>query len=395
MRNSRFVMMLLLSLTSFYVNAQNNVKFEFRANPVLQNISTNGVTVFWDVNNSALSRVEYGEGNVINNKVVSYKWGMADISSGIQKVKLENLKPGTLYHYRVVSKEIKTIEPYKVIYGDSVVSPVYSFKTPPANEKEFSFITFNDIHNVPSYIESVFKAEKEFDFSLFNGDIFTDLNDEADYSKKIFAPLSSFGTSEKPSYFIRGNHETRGAAARSFYKYFDSPTGNFYYTFTRGNTFFIMMDCGEDKPDYNKNYFGLAGYDNYRTKEAEWLKEVVKSKEFKKAKFRIACLHMPITIDPGTDSEEGHGAYDCSVKFAPILNKAGIALLLSGHTHKYGIIKPGKDTNKFPVIVGGAYYSEKNPARVAYVKVDVTPNKITAVLKNVKSEVIDKVEIRK
>jgi len=156
-----------------------------------------------------------------------------------------------------------------------------------------------------------------------------------------------------------------------------------------------MLDCGEDKPDNNKNYFGLADYDNYRTKEAEWLKGVVNSKEFKKAKYKIVCLHMPIKLNAGTDSEGGHGMYDCSIKFAPILNKAGIDLMLSGHTHKYEIIKPGKDTNKFPVVVGGAYYDAKNPVRVAYTKISITPKGITAVLKNVKSEEIERIEIKK
>ena len=279
------------------------------------------------------------------------------------------------------SCEVKTLEPYKVVYGDTLYSKVYTFTTPLKDEKEFSFLAFNDVHNLPQFIEGVVKKDKEFDFAVFNGDILTDINNETDLTKKIFSPLADYFASYKPMYLIRGNHETRGAAARKLYKYFDTLGGKYYYTFKRGNTFFIMLDCGEDKPDNNKAYYGLANYDKYRSEEAAWLEKVVKTPEFKHSKYRIVCIHMPLKLKPGKDTDEDHGVYDCSMKFAPILNKAGIDLLLCGHTHKYEVIKAGKETNKFPVIVGGRYFDQKNPQKTTYTKVIVSPKGITAVLK--------------
>lgn len=384
---------LLISIN--ILNAQIGNQFAFTCNPFLQNMSLTGVTVFWEVSASAYSWIDFGETESLGSKAVSIHNGMTDVSSGIQKIRLENLKDGRTYYYRAASCEVKTLEPYKVIYGDTIFSKIYKFKLPAIKDNKFTFLAFNDLHNKPQFIEDVVKKENDFNFAVFNGDILTDLNDESSYAKKIFAPLSSYAAGEKPLYFIRGNHETRGGAARNLYKYIDTPGGKYYYTFTRGNTFFIMLDCGEDKPDNNKNYYGLANYDSYRTEEAKWLETVVKSAEFRNAKFRIVCIHMPIKVKPAPDTDDDHGIYECSVKFAPILNKAGIDLLLCGHTHKYEVVKAGKESNRFPMIVGGRHFDSKSPEKTTYTRVEISPNKISAVLKHADGKEIEKVEIKK
>ena len=62
----------------------------------------------------------------------------------------------------------------------------------------------------------------------------------------------------------------------------------------------VMIDCGEDKPDTIPAYAGLLDFDNYRSEQATWLKELVKTKEFKKAKYRIVISHYtpPSTLLP-------------------------------------------------------------------------------------------------
>ena len=395
MKNLRLLFTATIILLSLKLNAQQEEKFSITCEPFLQNVQNKSIAVFWEVNKNAVSWIEYGTDKTLGSAARESKDGMINVNSGIQKIRLEKLKPGTEYYYKILSCEIKTLEPYKVIYGDTVSTGIYKFKTPSKEDKKFTFLAFNDLHNRPGFIEGVVKNENDFDFAVFNGDILTDINDENDFAKKIFSPLSSYFAKEKPIYIVRGNHETRGAAARNLHKYIDSPNGKYYYTFTRGNTFFIMLDCGEDKPDKHNAYFGLADYDQYRSKEAEWLEKQVNSDEYKKAKFRIVCIHMPVKLNPGKDDGESHGVYECSAKFAPILNKAGIDLLLCGHTHKYEVMKQGKNTNKFPVIVGGGYMTEKNPERTTYTKVEVSKKKITAILKRYDGEILDKVVIEK
>ena len=58
--------------------------------------------------------------------------------------------------------------------------------------------------------------------------------------------------------------------------YLDQPEGRYYYSFSRGPVSFVVLDSGEDKPDDAPVYAGLADFDAYRSKQAEWLKgEVV------------------------------------------------------------------------------------------------------------------------
>ncbi|MDP4291396.1 MAG: fibronectin type III domain-containing protein, partial [Bacteroidota bacterium] len=92
---------------------------EFTCQPYLQNLHQKGITVSWSVSLNSTSRVEYGETDQLGSKAVHSQAGMIDVGSGVQKVVLTNLKPGTRYYYCVVSKEVKTLLAYKVVYGDS------------------------------------------------------------------------------------------------------------------------------------------------------------------------------------------------------------------------------------------------------------------------------------
>ena len=82
----------------------------------------------------------------------------------------------------------------------------------------------------------------------------------------------------------------------------------------------VMIDCGEDKPDTIPAYAGLLDFDNYRSEQATWLKELVKTKEFKKAKYRIVISHYP-TINTFANRPINHGCNDLArlQQTAPLL----------------------------------------------------------------------------
>ena len=107
-----------------------------------------------------------------------------------------------------------------------------------------------------------------------------------DTATKLFA-------SEIPMYYTRGNHETRGAFATEFQRYFSPKEENIYYTFRQGPICFVVLDTGEDKPDSDIEYAGITVYDEYRTEQAEWLRRVLDSKEYKDAPFKIIVAHIP------------------------------------------------------------------------------------------------------
>src|SRR5690606_547376 len=134
--------------------------------------------------------------------------------------------------------------------------------------------------------------------------------------------------SEKPMVYARGNHETRGPFAIAYPRYFPTPTGKLYYQFNHGDASFIVLDCGEDKPDSDIEYSGIVEMDNYRTEQMHWLADAVDNPAFKEAKYKIVICHMPPF---GT----WHGMQDILDKFVPILNKAGVQIMLSGHLHRH------------------------------------------------------------
>jgi len=389
-----FLTSVIVITSSLKVAAQPTpTTYEISCQPYLQNLHQNGITISWVVNKNSTSCVEYGETEKLGMRAIHSQSGMIDVGSGIQKVVLTNLKPDTRYYYQVFSKEITTHQAYKVVYGDSIRSKIYSFETSSPAIQNFTFLAFNDTHSKPQYIEAVVQRESSFKFAMLNGDILDDINNENSIIDNMLKPFCSYFASDKPFFFTRGNHETRGASSRSLAKYIDTPTGEYYYSFSYGNTHFIVLDCGEDKPDNNQYYFGLADYDNYRSQEALWLAKEVKSPEFKNAKFRVVCIHMPISLNTEGKEFEGYGPKDCSEKFAPILNDSGVDLLLCGHTHTYTVIRPKKGLTTFPIIIGGAPFNEKTSENTTYTLVEINKNQLSATLKKANGEVIDKVNV--
>lgn len=185
----------------------------------------------------------------------------------------------------------------------------------------------------------------------------------------------------KPFYYVRGNHETRGFAARQLKNYFDYNDDRFYYSFDFGPVHFTVLDCGEDKPDNNRYYFGLADYDSYRNVELEWLKDEIKSNAFKKAKYRIVVIHMPVI----KEDKQGYGMKYLSDNFGPVLKTAGINLMMSAHTHRNTFYESGRSGFGYPVLVN---------SNNSFVEVEADFQGITAVVKDTGGKIINTYNIK-
>ena len=94
---------------------------------------------------------------------------------------------------------------------------------------------------------------------------------KATYSPASSTPPSSCSPPKSHSCTQEAIHETRGAYARNFSHYFAGPNGKFYYAFTYGPVRFIVLDCGEDKPDTDVEYSGLIDFDSYMLQQKDWL----------------------------------------------------------------------------------------------------------------------------
>lgn len=176
---------------------------------------------------------------------------------------------------------------------------------------------------------------------------------EHPYSSFIDTSVELFASSI-PFELVRGNHETRGALARHYPSYFPKNNDKIYGSYLSGDIMVIMLDTGEDKEESHWAYSGLTDFNAYRTEQARWLETVIKSKEYKKARYHIVISHFPMVMGQEWIQEKSWwGWQDAIQKFMPILNKANIDLLVSGHTHRFYYHKINKSTNNFPILEQG------------------------------------------
>jgi len=334
--------------------------FRINHGPYLQYLTTNEVTIVWTTTGDAVSWVEsYADDGshfyqTERPKHYSASHGLKDIGK-IHKVTLTDLKPGTRYLYRVYSRQVLDRNYSNPVYGRTAATDVYrrqplSFKTMESDKEKTLCVVLADIHNSSSKIAGLLADVKwdETDFVVSNGDFMGSFNREADlFSGGLDTCVSIFATS-KPIYFARGNHETRGNLAWELKNYLHLPDGEYFYIFKSGKALFIVLDGGEDKPDSDIEYNDLVDFDQYRTIVAEWLKKVTESDEFRSSEFKIVFSHIP-PFFPGRSA--WHGDTEVREKYVPILNKAGVDLMISGHTHRYAFIDRKTGENEFPIIV--------------------------------------------
>lgn len=351
--------------------AQPQALFTVSHGPYLQEVTPQGATFVFTTSLPSFSYIELKEeGSEDIRQCYHAEHGLRDANTTFHSVRAEGLRPGTVYNYRIRSKEMRDFQPYKVVFGDSIVSQWYTFRTVNPESKGGSLFVVSDVHNNSSQLETLLNLcdYKTCDAFLYAGDMMSYMeNDETPFQAFIDTSVRLFASSI-PFDMVRGNHETRGKLARSYPGLFPKSSGKIYGSRRIGDIMIVMLDCGEDKPDNVPVYAGLTDFDAYRTEQAEWLAQLVETEEFKTARYRIVISHFPMAnVFP--DEELNHGINDLKAKMLPILNKAGIDLMVSGHTHRFAFHEKDKAGNAFPVIVG----SNRSATRL-----DISDGKIKA-----------------
>ncbi len=320
-----------------------------RTIPYLQNPGTDEMTVMWLTNVPARSWVEYGTDPDNLKRARTFIEGVMVANNKINRVRLTGLQPGTRYYYRVVSQEITRYSSYYKEFGDTVRSDIKSFTTWSDDMKDFRVIVYNDIHSNMEMFNKLHSLveDKPYDLVIFNGDCFDDVEVESDIVDRLLTYTPRIKSDEIPSIFIRGNHETRGEYSLHLWDYLGRMGGRSYSAFSLGDTRFVLLDCGEDKPDDHWVYYDMNDYTQHRIDQAEFLKEELQSAAFKDASKRVLIHHIPIF---GVKSDSFS---PCSDLWIPVLENAPFNISLNGHTHRYRVIEKGETGNNFPVIIGG------------------------------------------
>ncbi len=273
------------------------------------------VDVQWRTNTSVESGVvEYHEmGSDIVERVPAEKYEMEDLLLRNDRfihrftAKLQNLKPGVSYGYRIGSQEGWP--------GNQVF-------TTASNDDHFSWLWFGDIHNSPEWgkmARMAFEKHPDVDFVSVAGDMVGDglhrnqWDEVFEYSAEII--------SQKPFMNVLGNHDNRGGLGALMYeKLFSYPENGpdklipeHTYSFTYNNALFLMIDA--------------TSKDEYQT---GWIEEQLKNSN---AAWKFAMFHFP--------PYNWEGPYlNLQKLWVPLFDKYGVDMVFSGHIHYYMRSKP-------------------------------------------------------
>lgn len=344
--------------------------------PYLQELTTSGVTVVFETSQLSYAYVQVRATNSPNVKdYYQSAHGLKQANTQFFAVRIADLQAATSYQYRIIAKEMRSFQPYKVTFGDSIATPWYDFKTLDPNSKGGSFFVISDTHSNTKKLAKLLDNGdyQSCDAIFYVGDMMNYMSKGGEHPFTSFIDVSvDKFAKHKPFEFVRGNHETRGDMARIFPNFFPKSNNKIYGSQLVGDVMFIMLDSGEDKSDKHPVYAGITDYDAYRSEQAAWLAELVKTKAYKKAKYRIVLSHFPMILDEESKNEgTWTGWQDAIDKFLPILNKANVDLVVSGHTHRFDFYDKDTAGTPFPQLVQGAVCAARLEAKDGKIQVKV------------------------
>ena len=242
----------------------------------------------------------------------TFRKKMADSGNkNYHSVFLEDLLPDTEYEYQT---------------GDGTI---HSFRTLAREKADFSFAVTTDIHCRRDSLEKILKHPnvRQSDMIFLLGDMMSAMIGRYScYEGFLDTIVENW---KKPFYCIRGNHEYRGAGSGVFFDLFAPFERKSYGAFSHKGVFFLMLDTDGD----------IKESASYMEKQKEWLRNIVKSDEFRKAEFRVLLVHKPLMLP-------AHGGGTELKELFDVLSdkeKQLIDLSLSGHTHYYSKTVPGME----------------------------------------------------
>ena len=344
-------------------------KVNITSGPNIQFIDNNSIAILWTTDKNSTSFVEYGPDKDHLKRAFMSTNGLIDANTKYHKVVINSSEHSSIV-YKIISTKINHSFQNNVVYGNTIQSDFKEYDDSRLKDK-LVFYTLNDVHENKNIYKN-FLSKDDYDFVVLNGDMVNTLGSTSDIVNKILKPLSTATNGEKPFYFVSGNHEPRGGAARDFPNYLALPGNHYYYTFSFGPIFAVVLDSGEDKPDTHKEYSGLADFEDYRQVQTKWLQTIYESDAYKNAKYKIAFVHIPLNSDDNNTEASYLKTYQ--KEWSDLLNKMKIDAVFSGHTHVPTLIKPDDKEFTFPTIIGGGPTENQN--KYVAIRTEVTESEM-------------------
>jgi len=340
-----------------------SAQMEMRVRPFVQVVGDGQIGVSWLVTSNAFGSVKWKQQGDAWAEAYYAADGLREANAPVQRARIAGYNPALPLMLEAASSEIRSFKVYRAPeYGTAVTNRPPQVAALMSAEGDTSFAVFTDCHSRTNCItEMLPKLGEGLRFVVLNGDNLNDPPTEQAAIDGLFAPMAWLTEQGLATLFLRGNHETRGAFARDLKRYLVLPDNKYYGAMTLGKLRLIWLDCGEDKVDGHKEYYGLNDFAPYMQAQLEWLKRELAGEAFRQAAWRIVITHIP----PEWNSEEAakwEGTVRMNTQFAPLLSKAGVTAMICGHTHKPARLPPSEKEGfgfSGPVFIGGCWPTEK------------------------------------
>ena len=352
----------ILTLALMLATVTSAFAIKITYGPYVQAVTKETVTIVWATDKTAISWVETAP----NDKMHFYAEERPKFFQTVLGRKLPtkyhsitipnpNTDGKTGFRYRAYSQEITSNKGGRTMYGRVAATRIFSYrhiwvKTLDYNKESIDCIIMNDQHGTEGTYELLNKRvnRKKTDAVFFVGDMAAnEENKQVSVYHKVSGRVNNLENEETPLhevplFMVRGVNESVGTLGMNFLTHFPTSTGMPYYTVRYGSTCFIVLDSGYDQKDKTTGY----DFETYRKEQAAWLEKALQSEEVKSAKFKVALMHIPPVAGVAPVSKDLYDLY------VPMLEKAGLTLMICGYTHVASYLEAGKKCG-FPILENG------------------------------------------
>ncbi len=336
--------------------------------PLLQNVLETSASVSWALNTPSTGWVEWGPTPELGKIARNSEFGLNPFETDFLSARLIGLTPNTKYYYRTATCSFEYKTAYDKTASEPHYSEIYSFTTCGSQKDEVSFYVMNDTHNNTEVIQSHIRQADAFnsDMIVWNGDLCSNYMSAETAKNYIANPVDAPYAANRPLVFVPGNHDRRGSWVRNLksclttWPHTEAKYSSLGYNFAfrYGPIAMILLDTGEDKPDWHPAWSRMADYEPYREAQTTWLEKALQQPEISAAPYLIACCHIPLYSDnpkanPGNILDKfATIQWSCAQQWGPLFNKYNVQLLISAHLHRFGY-SPATNERSWAQIVGG------------------------------------------
>ncbi len=214
------------------------------------------------------------------------------------------------------------------------IEETYSFR-PVDTSDGLNYYSISDVHMGLECSKEASDYNKDKELLILAGDTISmiDTYRDAAYTNKVAYELTK---GEIPVIYARGNHELKGKYMEEFHDYVGANGEDFFYKFSFGNVYGLVLDIGEDHDDNYWEYYDTCDFNEYRNRQLELIKSELESKEYLNYDYRLVVCHIPL---PFINARHNH--VDFKKDVTTLLNQMDIDMVISGHQHDLLVFEPG------------------------------------------------------